>query len=77
MSTKLLSEIDEFLRETGMTEYRFGFLAAKNGRLVERLRQGSTPVKGKPVRVWPETVQQVRDFMKAERRKAKRQSEAA
>lgn len=68
MTDTLLPEIEEFLRETGMSAYRFGFLAAKNGRLVERLREGTTP-NGKPVRIWPETAKQVRDFIRAERRK--------
>lgn len=68
MNDTLLSEIEDFLSETGMTAYRFGFLAAKNGRLVERLREGVTP-QGKPVRIWPETAQQVRAFMRAERQK--------
>lgn len=66
MEAHLITEIDKFLAETGMGEYRFGLLAAKNGRLVERLRQGTTP-KGKPVLVRPETEQQVRAFI-AERR---------
>lgn len=70
MSSKLLSDIAVFLTETGMGEYRFGLLAAKNGRLVERLKAGITD-KGKPVLVRPETEQRVRDFMAVER--AKRQ----
>lgn len=68
MHEQLLSEIDTFLRETGMREYRFGFLAARNGRLVERLRAGLTP-HGKPVRIWPDTEAQVRAFIAAERKK--------
>ena len=72
MATPLLTEIESFLRETGMSEYRFGLLAVKNGRLVERLRDG-TP-KGKPARIWPETEMQVRAFIMAERQ---RRAEAA
>lgn len=68
MRTNLLTDIEAFLSETGMGEYRFGLLAAKNGRLVERLRAGMTP-KGKPVRIWPETEMQIRVFMTAERQK--------
>lgn len=68
MRNTLLPEIDKFLSETGMGEYRFGLLAAKNGRLVERLRAGTTP-QGKPVRIWPETEMQVRAFMMSERQK--------
>lgn len=70
MADTLLSEINNFLSETGMKEYRFGFLAVRNGRLVERLRAGQTP-NGRPVRIWPETAKQIRDFMRAERRKAR------
>lgn len=68
-TTTLLSDIDAFLAETGMGEYRFGYLAARNGRLVERLRAGTTPERGKPVWIRPETEQQVRDFMAVERSK--------
>lgn len=68
MRNTLLPDIEHFLSETGMGEYRFGLLAAKNGRLVERLRAGTTP-KGKPVRIWPETEMQIRAFMMSERNK--------
>lgn len=67
MRTTLLDDIDTFLAETGMGEYRFGLLAARNGRLLERLRPGTTP-KGKPVLVRPETEAQIRDFMRSERK---------
>lgn len=59
MKSDLLSEIDRFLIAENIGEHRFGILAAKNGRLVERLRSGG--------RIWPETAEQVRAFM-AERR---------
>lgn len=45
-----------------MGEYRFGLLAAKNGRLVERLRAGRS--NGRPARVWPETEIEIRAFMR-------------
>ncbi len=61
MSNPLLSDIDEFLRETGMGDFRFGLLSTRNGRLLERLRAGR--------RVWPETEAQVRAFMISERRR--------
>lgn len=67
MTDALLSDIEDFLSETGMGEYRFGIKAARNGRLVERLRQGTTPERGKPVWIRPETERQIRDFMAAER----------
>lgn len=54
-SKTLIQEIKAFLSQTGMSAYRFGFLAARNGRLVERLERGG--------RVWPETEEAVRSFM--------------
>lgn len=60
MKPNLLSDIEAFLTETGMGAFRFGWLATKNGRLVERLRSGG--------RIWPETEAEVRAFMIAERR---------
>lgn len=66
--TKLLAEIDAFLTEFGMSDFRFGLLACRNGRLVERLRQGR--------RVWPETEAQIRAFM-IERRRANKAAEPA
>jgi hypothetical protein len=59
MSAPLLSDIDDFLRETGMSPGYFGWRAASNWRLVERLRDGR--------RIWPETEAQIRDFMISER----------
>ena len=66
MTDTLLTDIEQFLAETGMGEYRFGLKAARNGRLIERLRAGTTPL-GKPVWLRPETERQIRDFMAAER----------
>lgn len=62
MDTKLLSEIEDFMRAEKIGEHRFGILAANNGRLVERLRAGG--------RIWPDTADRIRDFM-AERRNRK------
>lgn len=61
MNAKLLSDIDTFLSETGMGDFRFGWLAIRNGRLLERLRAGR--------RVWPETEAQIRAFMITERKR--------
>lgn len=61
MRQNLLSEIRAFLADTGLSAYRFGFLAVRNGRLVERLEAGK--------RVWPETEAEVRAFIRAERRR--------
>jgi hypothetical protein len=65
MTTTLLTEIEDFLRETGMSEAQF-CRAIGNGRLFERLR--ATGKRGKPGRLWPETEAQVRGFMIAERK---------
>lgn len=69
MSAPLLSDIDKFQRETGIGDFRFGFLATKNGRLMERLRSGR--------RIWPETETKIRAFMIAERRQRSVQPERA
>lgn len=61
MTQKLLTEIRDFLAETGMSAYRFGYRAVRNGRLVERLEAGR--------RVWPETEIEARAFMRAERQR--------
>lgn len=66
MTTHLLSEIDAFLAETGMSDYRFGIRAASNGRLLERLRERG--------RVWPETEMKIRAFMLSARRDGPRKA---
>ncbi|UCA47046.1 hypothetical protein [Pseudochrobactrum sp. XF203] len=63
MSKKLLDEIETFLSETSTGAFRFGIKASKNGRLVERLRAGG--------RVWPETENEIRTFMRIERAKSR------
>lgn len=68
MHDDLLSEIETFLTDAHIGEHRFGMLAAKNGRLVERLRAGTTPT-GKSVLIRPETEQAIRQFIIAERQK--------
>lgn len=39
------------MSETGLSEHRTGWLLAKNGRLIERLRRNG--------RIWPDTEQRV------------------
>jgi hypothetical protein len=51
----LIKEIDAFKQRSGLSDFRIGFLAARNGRLVERLRNGG--------RVWPETEDRIRSFI--------------
>jgi hypothetical protein len=62
----LLTDIEAFLAETGMSEAQF-CRAVGNGRLFERLR--SIGVRGKPGRLWPENEMAVRAFMMSERTK--------
>lgn len=61
LSEKLLSEVNDFLRETEMGPSYFGKAASGNSELVKRLREGK--------RVWPETADKVRIFMRDHRRK--------
>ncbi len=61
MRQNLITEIRDFLAETGLSAYRFGYLAVRNGRLVERLESGK--------RIWPETEAEVRAFIRSERRR--------
>lgn len=70
MTEKLLKDIEEFLAETGMGDFNFGFKAVKNGRLMEALRARKTP-GGKPVYVRPETEKAVRAFMAKRREEAR------
>jgi hypothetical protein len=76
MKQTLLTEIEAFLSASGLSASRFGFLAAKNARFVERLRKAAEA--GKPYRVWPETEAQVRAFIAANqgRRRYELQAEA-
>ncbi len=68
MRQKLLSDIEAFMSEHGFGEYRFGLLAAKNGRLLERLRAGK--------RVWPETEAEIRGFMISHRQQSRKRVSA-
>lgn len=51
----LLTEIEEFCDEFHLSNYTFGYKAIKNGRLIDRLKNGG--------RVWPDTEQRIRNFM--------------
>lgn len=55
----LLTEIDDFLAETGMGETYLGKASVGNSELVPRLR--------KQGRVWPETEERLRAFMRERR----------
>ncbi|HEX9595744.1 MAG TPA: hypothetical protein VF982_02600 [Anaerolineales bacterium] len=66
MKSQILSEIEAFLTETGMSERAFA-RAVGNGALFQRLR--TVGVRGHPGRLWPETENRVREFMAAEERR--------
>lgn len=68
MHDDLISEIDRFLAETGMSEAAF-CRAVGNGRLFERLRRVGK--RGKRGRLWPESEMAVRAYMLAARQKRK------
>jgi hypothetical protein len=64
--TTLLSDIEAFLTETGMSERSFS-RAVGNGALFQRLR--TVGKRGQPGRLWPESEVKVRAFMMSERDK--------
>ena len=68
-SQNLLAEIEAFAAETGLAETTLGRKAVNDGKLAARLRAGK--------RVWPETAERVRDFMRAERERRHSKGEAA
>jgi hypothetical protein len=57
----LLAEIDGFLADFGVAESTFGMKAAKDSRLVERVRTAGVTLR---------TVKRIRSYMAAERAKA-------
>ena len=69
MTNPIIEEVEAFLAETGLSEHRVGFLLARNGKLVERLRAGR--------RIWPETEQMIREGIEEERARRSAASDAA
>lgn len=55
IQTALLSDIDKFLEESGLSDTYIGKKACNNSELVKRLRDGG--------RIWPETEQKLRAWM--------------
>lgn len=64
----ILSEIEAFLKETGMGPAYFGKKAVGNTEIVARLR------RGRPI--WPHTEQRLRVFMEVERKEIRRRASA-
>jgi hypothetical protein len=69
MSNSLLSDIQSFLAESGMSASYFGRCACGNSELVERLKSGR--------RVWPDTEVRVRAWMLANAHRRKVNGDAA
>lgn len=59
MDKDLLTELETLMSETGLSAHRVGMICANNGRIIERLRDGG--------RVWPETADNIRAAIAAER----------
>lgn len=67
MHTDILSEIDTFMAEAGLSEAQF-CRVINHGRFFERLKHAES--SGKPYRIWPETERRIRDAMREYRAKA-------
>ncbi|MEQ9634632.1 MAG: hypothetical protein RLW68_00960 [Devosia marina] len=63
-TAKLLSDVEAFLAKTDMSASYFGKMAANDSNFVARLRNGTTPVRGREVFVRPDTERAVRTFMR-------------
>lgn len=53
---RLVAEIEAYCERAGMAETTFGRKALNDGKVVSRLRSGG--------RVWPETAERVRQFIR-------------
>lgn len=60
MTNNLLADVENFMAETGLSEHRVGILLARNGRLIERLRDPKR-------RIWPETAAAIRAALREQR----------
>lgn len=65
--TDILSEIDTFMTEHGLSEAQF-CRVINHGRFFERLNHAES--RGKPYRIWPETERRIREAMRQYREKA-------
>lgn len=61
MIKSLITELEDFRAETGLSEHRVGIVLARDGRIFDRLRAGG--------RVWPEKDAAIRLAIRNERRK--------
>jgi DNA-binding sugar fermentation-stimulating protein len=69
MAHDILIEVERFQAVTGLSDHRVGIVLANNGRLLERLRESR--------RIWPETVEKIRDAIEEETSRRKCASENA
>lgn len=58
MQPSLLTDIETFMADTGLSAHRTGILLARNGKLIDRLKAGG--------RIWPETEALIRKNLAAE-----------
>lgn len=58
MIDDLLSKVEAFKAESGLSDHRVGIVLARDGRLLERLRDGR--------RVWPEKAVEIRESIERE-----------
>lgn len=63
MDHSLKDDVEKFVQDSGLSEHRAGILLAKNGRLLERLREGRP--------ILTDTVIRIRAALDAERAKRK------
>ena len=61
MTNTLLADIEVCRARLGLGKHRFGILAAKNGRLIERLEACAR--RGRSPRIAPETEEEIRGFI--------------
>lgn len=68
-SDSILKEVDGYLADSRITETTLGKKAVNDGKAIPRLRAGK--------RMWPETIQKLRDFMRENPPSQKASGEAA
>jgi hypothetical protein len=62
MHTDILTAVEKFIADSGLSDHRAGILLARNGRLLERLRDPKR-------RIWPDTADAVIAAVEREREK--------
>lgn len=60
MDNNLRTHVERFVADSGLSEHRVGILLARNGRLLERLRDPKR-------KFWPDTVEAIMAAIQRER----------